>query len=298
LNNLRETFIAVVVTYNPNFDFVENLNALLSFYPHVIIVDNTEKDEPQIVLDQFSTSSCVSIFKNRKNIGIAEALNIGTKEAKNFGAKWVTTFDQDSRLFCDLPEIIKSHYRIINEYEFKIIIGADFIDPIQKNEYKNYNCSTINLISAEELISSGMTYPITVFDSVNGFDKDFFIDMVDHDYCIKAKLKGIQLFKTSVPVMLHSVGAKTKHSLFGKTLYTNNHSSLRRYYYARNTIVVFKKYFFLNFFKSCKHVYRLLKLILLVVLFENKKIEKMLAISKGFMDGFLGRLGRHRNRFF
>lgn len=139
-----------------------------------------------------------------------------------------------------------------------------------------------------------MCFPVNVYDSVGGCDDAFFIDMVDHDFCLKASLKGVSLYRTSKPIMVHSVGEKSAHKIFGKRLYASNHSALRRYYYSRNTVVVLKRYLFTKPEMAIRHAGRLAKTSILVLLFEKDRMEKLFSVLRGVLDGSIGRLGPYR----
>lgn len=291
----KDVTSAVVVTFYPDDAVIERIEKLLSFFSFVIVVDNTASKHDEGFLIRLTSNGRIVCIVNEENLGIATALNIGVDRAKRMGAYWVATFDQDSVLLCDLTGLIKAHSEIVRRHEGKVIFGASYVDPLfLANTEVSLCCEGVGWVPATELISSGMCFPVNVYDLVGGCDGTFFIDMVDHDLCLKASLEGVALYMTSQPIMVHSVGEKTAHKVLSKRLYASNHSPLRRYYYARNTVVVFKRYLFARPAMAIRHASRMVKTSILVLLFEKEKMRKLFAMLRGVFDGAIGRLGPYR----
>ena len=290
-------FVAVMVTYFPNDDVFENAKVLLEYFDGLVVVDNTDEEITGGITDKLSILEdlpYVTILRNFKNLGIAEALNQGCNKAIEMGASWITTFDQDSKLCSSLPEIIKQNYCQQKLLKNQLIVGASYLDPdvVDSNVFRHRSLNDISFCPASELISSGMSFPASLYKDLGGFDSALFIDMVDHDFCIKALLNGVSLYQTTHPVMIHSVGQRTAHHLFGRVFYTTNHSALRKYYYSRNTIIIFKRYVLKAPFRSFRHLLRLVKIFFRMLLFETEKAEKIISVLNGVVDGIARRTGQ------
>lgn len=84
---------AVVIWYNPNLEFQQNVETYAKFLPKIYIVDNSDGDNADLA----SRIPNAEYIANRKNLGIAAALNIGCDKAMADGFSHVMTMDQDSQ---------------------------------------------------------------------------------------------------------------------------------------------------------------------------------------------------------
>ena len=116
----------------------------------------------------------------------------------------------------------------------------------------------------------------------DGFDERMFIDLVDRDFCIRIKKAGYKIIRVNRVILFHHLGNMTSKKFIGKTIYIENHNSVRKYYKARNYIYLYKKQE-LSFIYSSLHI---VQLIFEIVLFEEHKIDKILSVIHGFIDGF------------
>lgn len=62
-------------------------------------------------------------------------------------------------------------------------------------------------------MSSGCLIPRTTFNKVPSFDDDLFIDLVDHDFCLKVKKAGLEVLVVVDAQMGHSLGKVKCHRL-------------------------------------------------------------------------------------
>ena len=88
---------AVVVSYHPSPEIIDNISALLDQVDEVLVVDNGSGASTKVLLGSLSSNSKVSVIYNDENLGIAAALNEGVDRARRAGHQWLATFDQDSR---------------------------------------------------------------------------------------------------------------------------------------------------------------------------------------------------------
>src|SRR5271168_1767581 len=91
-----ERVSAIVVTFHPGTEHLQNLAQIRAQVDELIVVDNgsTGQELRQIRL---STSRYgYTLIENGENLGIATALNRGVREAQQRDCRWVALFDQDS----------------------------------------------------------------------------------------------------------------------------------------------------------------------------------------------------------
>lgn len=291
-NPIRENICAIIVTYNPNGHFHSRVENIRKQVGNVLIVDNHSNEETTWML-RGMTSNCCSLILNIENLGVATALNQGISWAKKNGFSWVVTLDQDTIVFdCMIEELLKTY----NGYAHKnivAVIGSTYADPIIKK------CNSDSYLKSKELcldvkttITSGSLIPLRIIDLIGSFQDDLFIDLVDIEFCLRARSKGFKIIQCCKPVMLHFIGNGSAHKLFLRKTVTSNHTPTRRYFMMRNRIIVAKKYFFFDPAFVIKLLISGFKSIILFCLFERNKVINMRYSALGVLDGLLGKYDR------
>lgn len=133
-------------------------------------------------------------------------------------------------------------------------------------------------------ITSGALMNTEICWKCGGWDEKLFIDNVDGDICIKFKRKGYKVLSIHYNGILHEVGHGRNVRFLWKKDIIYNHPANRQYYMARNQIYVARKY--PTEFNMCSQLKKEIRKMLLVILFEENKIEKCRARIRGVRDGF------------
>lgn len=270
---------AGIVTYNPEIAKLDrNIMALMPQAGHIYIFDNGSDNLNEIrnrmdyYLNELGMS--VSIVENYVNAGMACALNRLFERAEEAGFTWLITLDQDSELLegCVARYLIK---------------GANFASLTCMRRDRNDPDAKMADGSVEEVercITSGNMVRIDVWRAVGGFNEKLFIDMVDFDFCYRLRQKGYKIGRLNETGFIHEMGEKNGYiHILGKTHFTGNYNSFRKYYIFRNMHFVIRKYGLKNHYYSYK---RLLLLFAATILFEDDKIARIRNEIKGFWDGF------------
>ena len=279
----------VIVTYFPSEDLAEVLTAIEHQTEHVVIVDNGSTDASLRVIQKLA-SDRVTVIQNVENLGIATALNIGVGWARDNGYNWVLTLDQDT--ICE-PEMVDRMFRVYQNDANPELIGV--LAPVHFDRETGYVSSDLRELNGvihdrNYVMTSGNLIPISVFDQVGSYDDDFFIEYVDHDFCLRAKEKGLRVVLVRDAKMAHRLGDMRVHSVgsFFK-FFSHNYKPVRRYYRARNRIVLYRRHFGWWITQDQEFAIKDLVKILLV---EKDRWQKIKATISGTIDGFLSRLGR------
>lgn len=288
---------AVVVSYHPVAELIENVAALLEQVDEVVIVDNGSGVESKALLERLGGYSKVSIIYNRENLGIAAALNIGVRHAKAAGHQWVATFDQDSKV---TPGMIKTMLQAYDTYPQKEKVASlspryqnQSTGQIATNRLKSSRDDGLRYAEVLVVMTSGSLIKTSVFDAVGYFNESLFIDHVDSEFCLRCASRGYKILEVNDAILLHCTGAPVQHKFLGKLRLTSNHSILRRYYMARNGIYVYKKFAFTYPRWVANDAYRFLKTIIMLAMFETDKRQKLAAIIRGVIHGLFGRMGKY-----
>lgn len=288
---------AVVVSYHPAAELIENVAALLEQVDVVVIVDNGSGADAKALLDRLGGYPNVNVIYNRENLGIAAALNIGVRHAKAAGHTWVATFDQDSKV---TPGMIKTMLQAYDTYPEKEKVAS--LSPRYQNQSTGQSATSRATYSdsdhlpyAEVLVvmTSGNLLKLSVFDAVGYFNEALFIDHVDTEFCLRCAAKGYRILEVHDAILLHCIGFPAQHRIFGKLKTTTNHSSLRRYYIARNSIYVYKKFALTYPAWVARDAVKLVKLIIMLIMFETDRRNKLAAIFRGIFHGMSGRIGKY-----
>lgn len=273
---------AVVVTYNPDRDIVNGIKELIGQVDNVIIIDNGSNKDDIIFLRRLCSENKIEIIENNKNMGIAKALNIGVKEAISKNYEWILTLDQDSILTDKMvSKMLEEYEKLDNKDEVMIIAPEN----IEKDKYSNDMILDNNIVEMLTVITSGNLVKSEIFKKIGFFEEKLFIDLVDHEFCLRINKNGYKIVKVSNAILLHSLGDTKYNNFFGKKVSASNHSPLRRYYMSRNRLYVWEKYSkdFPGWIKNDKKLF--ISEIMRIILFENRKIEKIKMIILGLIDG-------------
>jgi rhamnosyltransferase len=279
---------AILVSYHPDAELPRRANRILEQAGALVIVDNGSGEQAQEMLRRIAADARASLVLNPANLGVASALNLGVERARASGFAWVLLLDQDSDLHGDMLTSLIDVRAAYPEPQRVAVIGAGFGEATRPAAWPAWE-------EVESVITSGSLIPLAVHAAVGPFRDEFFIDYVDSEYCFRARAQGYRVIKTTKPLMSHTIGAPTRHSVLGNFKWTTNHSPDRRYYIARNDTVMLREYGGYAFGSwALKSLGRRLRTCKRIVLYERCKARKIAAVSAGWWDGVRGRMGPRR----
>ena len=263
----------IVVTYHPGSDFFVRLDSISRQMNSVVIVDNGSTPALVGTLRALDVDPAIHLILNSDNLGIARALNLGILHAAERGFRWMLLMDQDSQLHDDAVESLLDAFKSFPEKNSLAVIGSGY-EELQKNPTEPNSPAALGKSwhEVEAVITSGSLLSLSAYAAIGPFREEFFIDHVDREYCLRARALGYRIIKTIKPLMSHSIGTPTQHSLLWMRKSTSNHSADRRYYFARNDTVMLREYGNYStlgwMFKSLRRCFRTVKRI---VLYEDCK---------------------------
>lgn len=278
--------VCVIVTYNPDSDFPLRLKNIQKEFNQIIIVDNNSDSKLEI-----TDSNTITIY-NSSNLGIATALNQGIAEAAASGADYICFFDQDSTISGGFVEMLLRGFEAGKNVG---VVAANYVNPISKRPgypvslqgKKDESYSPIS-----HAITSGSMIKTSILPVCGSMRDDYFIDYVDVEFCERVRASGYAILCTNKILMTHPIGEATNHTFLSHKLTASNHSPLRRYYMARNCIVSSLENFKQNPKFSKISIQRLIKIVIVTLLFETNKMSKSRAIFLGIIDGYFYRMGK------
>lgn len=278
---------AVIITYNIIDDFKLRINKLKEKVDEIIVVDNGSNIETINMLK--SLESEIKVIYLNENKGIALALNKGIEYCIEKGYEWVLTLDHDSIVTeCMINNMLNCYENLDNNLKKKVAM----LVPIHVEEKECFNNKNSinekgNVNSYNEVlteITSGALTKTKVYEEFSKYDEKLFIDLVDHDFCLKLNKNGYKIIQVDSAILIHNLGESEKKKILGITMIPTNHSALRRYYMSRNRHYIWDKYKkdFPNWVLKDKR--RFITENLKILLFEDNKIEKFKYIKMGIRD--------------
>lgn len=276
-----------VILYNPDNSILDNINSYIEFLDILYIVDNSEEKDNEILNKVISLSNKCKYIDNKGNKGISYALNIAANLAMLDNADWLLTMDQDSR-FEDKSLSVLIDYICNNNTNDIGIISPYHLTRDKLNSYIKKD----EVISRLSVMTSGNLLNLNAYSIIGKFDEDFFIDFVDHEYCLRLNSKGYVVKVHLNSFLIHDLGDIQSKIIFGKKIIYTNHNKIRRYYITRNRLIVMKRYF-TKYPKFCfKNIKNLISEWMKIIFFEKNKIEKQIAILMGIRDFILSKGGK------
>jgi len=273
---------AIITTFSPDNNFSERVQRIAAQVSWVVIVNDSGGRTTNIDINDFDN---VEIVYNEVNSGIAYALNHGVSVAVKKGFKYFITFDDDTVVDEQYVESVTHFIEKNSTLKFGVIALSR--EPSTQSTEIDYRVK-------RSLITSGSFFTFYVFEQVNGFNEDLFIDLVDYDFTSKIRQKGFKLIQLKKQGMLHSVGDLKRQKLFGISFRVYNHSPFRLYYQVRNSFYFFKEFIFFDPALSLLLFTNIFLILFKAIIFEKSKIRRLYFITKGLFDGLFNRLGKIR----
>ena len=292
---------SVTVAYNAERALPQQIDVLLrQTFPlqEIIVVDNASTDGTVAMLAERYPQ--VTVLRMPENIGQAG----GWAAALSYAAlrkrhDWVWTFDNDT-----VPEVGTLETLLCGVDTLGNDVGIVAPLPIHRETatcYTPYLWREGFVKPPEELrgrpiwfadlvIASGCLIRRDVIEKIGLPRSDFFIDIVDFEYCLRARSHGYKIAVVTAAELGHEIGNGRKVDLLGyKRLWTNQ-PPFREYYISRN--LTYLAWWLQPSGAAKRSIARYLAIhAAQVLLFSTNKLQCLVRMIQGFQDGLRGRLG-------
>lgn len=219
---MQNQLCAVIILYNGVSSRIHyNINSYIEYVDKLYIIDNSSNPS------HFTfNENKIEYIKQDKNIGIAKALNIALNLSQKEGYRYLLTMDQDT----SFP---KQKYDFFSIYKNFMDHNCIILSPLHNKKFLNLDKNTKYKLT---VMTSGNILDIKKAKNLGGFDESLFIDEVDHEFCLRAKLKyNYNIKQIQKCYLSHNLGEKNDNK---NTIYPLS----RIYYQARNYLYIKKKY--------------------------------------------------------
>jgi rhamnosyltransferase len=285
-----EAVCAVVVTFHPEADVVDNLAALRVQVDHLIVVDNGSSLEKLMMLRLARERLGFELIENGDNLGIATALNLGVRRAHALGMEWLLLFDQDSRITEGFTASMLQGFRESVWGERLGILVPQYQDMRLNTSIPQDRARKEGL---EAAMTSGSLMRVEIFNKIGLFVDELFIDAVDYEFSLRLRREGYVVDESTEALLLHSPGEPCVIRVGDRRLFQiSNYGPVRRYYQERNKIWVIRRYFRDFPYFCLKLMMFSSKDIIKIVLAESNKVQKLRMFARGVGDGLKNRMGK------
>ncbi len=299
----RQKIVSVTVTRNAALCLSQHLASLQCQtrpIDQILVVDNDSSDGTAKFLAEHWPS--IAVIALSTNEGIAGGLSRGFEFAMERKYDWIWMFDQDSLVFPDTLSKLLGAYDLASDRDHLALVAPVPVDaatdqvllPLFWERGGHEETKPLSfpdhLTFADMVISSGSLLRLEAVAMAGPPRKDFFMDFVDFEYCLRLRRKGFSVAVVNDCKMLHTVGNSRKVNFCGKNMTWTTHAPWRGYYKVRNrTYVVWHemasagaKWFVLR---------KLLKQMVGTVLLDSQRVSRVCLMWRGFWDGIRGKLG-------
>ena len=98
--------------------------------------------------------------------------------------------------------------------------------------------------------------------------------------------------------MLHRMGRLEERLFLGEKVHPTHHPPLRRYYQFRNALLLHRQYRESQRPWRRRNLIILMKILLLILLYEKQRLRSLFQILRGIFHGLAGRAGRHGEKTY
>lgn len=283
---------AVIASYEPGENLRAQCTTLLDAGVRVVVVDDASRSEAgRAVLDAVEAAG-VRVLRKDTNAGIASSLNLGIADALAADADAVLTFDQDSVI----PErYVASVTACLAEL---LATGArpGLVAPsLNSGELvRGLRTTPEGRTTVMFPIQSGCLFPAEALRAVGTFRENFVMDAIDHDYALRLRAAGLEVYAAPGLDLTHTLGDPVKRTFRGKPVVVSNHSATRQYYQFRNRVVLLREHLRSDPSWARELAVAHVRESRRVLFFEDHRLRKLATILRGTLDGMLGRTGPRR----
>lgn len=224
-----------VVLYNSGLRPLDSIDRYIDALDRLYVIDNSDQWDIGLY-SELEKRSKIKLYESKGNNGIAAALNVAANAAIKDGYEWLLLMDQDS--YFDFKELTKYKNRIYENRDRRIaLFTPSIIQGLDKGG--GYKSDTY----PPEVITSGSVICLQIFRKIGGFREDYFIYVVDYEYCWRLRYNGYKIYKFGDIRMHHQVDDYKKDGTDAKHMFCIREMSDSAFYYAfRNTCYLLTEY--------------------------------------------------------
>jgi rhamnosyltransferase len=180
MNNKK--YAVGMALYNPDFSTFERISMMASIGYSVYVFDNSPTSTK--FKDLLLTEQSVKYITAGTNVGLGTALTILCATAFAQGFKALLFFDQDTSVSASTLGFIDDFQNSILESEYHTFASVTFNGSVSEKRGVSTNKLAIN---------SGSLFNLSVLQEIGWHNKNYFVDCVDYEFCLRAQREGFKV---------------------------------------------------------------------------------------------------------
>jgi rhamnosyltransferase len=273
-----ERIAAGVVLYYPEVEAFATIDTLARQFDRVFVVENESAEYPAM-------NPAVEVIYNTDNRGLAAADNQLCAAARTAEFEWLLLFDQDSLIPADFRQSFEQCFHALEHPP--ALLAANYCTELLGERFPGYRFAgedeVADLVVA---LHSGSLINLAVHAAVDGHDESFFVDHVDHEYCLRLRRRGYRVQATRPALFRHEVGQVACARLFGRVWQSGGHSPARRRE-ATEALVRLIKSYWRDEPGWCMRmlIFELPRSVVAMLVLERMRVAKLTAVTAGLVRG-------------
>jgi rhamnosyltransferase len=237
----------VIVTFYPDADLDHRVQAIAREVDRLLVVDNSADASVTVKLRETVALYGGSLVAMPTNVGLGRALNYAFSQVAADGYEWAVAFDQDSTPQAGFTAAL---HKAAAAHSGAAVVGANWFDEARPGTPSRHLHAGVfplffrrgpaeqDLSDITCVITSGTLFDLRVWRTLGGFDERLFLDLVDTEYCLRARRADYQITVAAAARMTHRRGSKQPVRLLGRTWWPAFMPPSRLYYLFRNRVRV------------------------------------------------------------
>ncbi|WP_028580360.1 glycosyltransferase family 2 protein [Desulfogranum japonicum] len=297
--------LAVIPTYLPQREHLGLLcTDIAEQVDHILLVDNSTFNQAWL---HELTAAKISVEVLGTNVGIAAAQNKGVQYAEKQGFDFVLFLDQDSRPTRGMVKALVDGYHALMKQGLPVAAvgpatymqSPDTLEPFYTTSRwglgSRHCCSPKDQVEVAYLHASGTLVCTRIFSRVGLLAENLFIDMVDMEWCFRARKQGYLCFGLCRALLQHQVGEVYRPLSLKKMPQLSVHAPLRGYYQVRNIVLLMRGRCASPMLLCHYFLRRVLCRFLAQLVFAGNRRERLMLFVKGLMHGLQGIEGPYKS---
>lgn len=275
----------VVVTYNPDSSFIERIQSAASQFGRVFLIDNSEAEKLDL---RRLDPGMFEITHNQENIGLAKALNMACEQARGFGFDWVVTLDQDTELYPGFFQGMLDAWKQTSS--LTALLGCNYYN-VARSAFRVRPTDFPHTRRQTTVITSGCLTYLPIWSAIGKFRGEYFIDSIDHEYCLRVRQAGFVVAISSQAGMKHVIGNQLEYHAAVARWAPYRHSIWRKYTSTRNSLRTVIDYGTREPRWCAKKLLGMFVELIAIIILEPDKRLRLRAFFVGLLHGYQGKLG-------
>lgn len=281
------TVAAVVVLYHPADSVAEHVVRLRDQCRRVVVVPNSP---PDAVEDRLRTAGC-EVLPYEGNGGTAGGFNRGIRQVlEGGGEEYVLLLDQDSAAPAGMVAALVAADQTGRVAGLRIAaVGPVLGDVKDAAPGAGGARDESRLRPAESLASSGTLVHRDALGVVGLMDEALFIDAVDHEWCLRAKSRGLTAYVVPAARLAHNMGDRLVRTLARRPRPLHD-NPVRHYYIVRNSLLLLRRPYLSRTWKI-RETALTIRRIVGYSLLSSRRAQTVRFIALAILDAARGRSG-------